>query len=182
MLKLLEAYLKKPVNLACNSYGKPIIKNAFTASPIKFNTSHSDQIIMYAISTLPVGVDCEIISDKHIKYSSMLPYLTENEGATLMNLAASELYRNFLKIWTKKEAFTKGLGVGLHFPFCYIQIPDNDFIQVFNNAKQPKFTSWRCELITQIPGYIGAVAWKSAINVNVSIKTYDYYRYFDNTC
>lgn len=87
------------------STNKPFMQNG----PY-FNISHSGKMVLVAISTeQELGVDIEYNSD--IDITSISHYLHEDEIAFLKQKGNNQ--NNFYKVWTRKEALLKAIGIGL---------------------------------------------------------------------
>ncbi len=113
--KLLEIALKEQfntdiekVNFEKQANGKWIMDKGY------FSITHSNGIVMVALSRNPVGIDLE----KPIKLSKRLPLrlLTEKELATFNGLNEQEKEIYISNIWTKKESIFKFLGKGSFSP------------------------------------------------------------------
>lgn len=95
-----------------HEYGKPYLKNY---PEIQFNLSHAENMAVCAITlTQPIGVDVEYIK----KEIDVLPlakrFFAKAEYAYLAALSGDELQLAFFKLWTRKEAWIKARGLGLH--------------------------------------------------------------------
>ncbi|MDE2985414.1 MAG: 4'-phosphopantetheinyl transferase superfamily protein [Gemmatimonadota bacterium] len=93
-------------------HGKPFLRTGPS-----FNQSHSGERIMIAVSARGrLGVDIEEI--RVVKY--LLAIADKNfgadEAAQLHSAAGHERQELFFRLWTRKEAFLKALGVGLTHP------------------------------------------------------------------
>lgn len=97
-----------PIDIGRTIYGKPQLRD-INAS-INFNISHSDNITVGTIHTLPVGIDIEAKNraydiDNEFIYSEVFTSRLE---------ALSALKKNtFIELWTIKEAVLKASGYGL---------------------------------------------------------------------
>lgn len=88
--------------------GKPELK---VPGGVFFNCSHADQYCVCAVSSYPVGVDIESFSQT----LDALPYvyLHHREIVYISKFPAERRHREFLVLWTLKEAYLKALGCGL---------------------------------------------------------------------
>lgn len=86
--------------------GKPYAENL----NIHFNISHSDDVVICAVSDEPVGVDIEKIREIDLKVahrvfnSKECDYVFEDKDKT---------YERFFEIWTRREAYAKLSGDGI---------------------------------------------------------------------
>lgn len=80
--------------------GKPCTEGIY------FNYSHSGEKVAVCVSTEPVGIDIEKVTDRSMK--ATVKFATENELEFI-----GDSIKNYLHIWTLKEAYFKCLGTGL---------------------------------------------------------------------
>jgi 4'-phosphopantetheinyl transferase len=112
--KLLSGYLNilpADVKFEYEKLGKPFIdKNP----PIFFNSSHSNNMGLFAVSgAAPVGVDVECVrSLTDIKLLTKRFFAPE-ECRLIFSLPEAERLKIFFEIWTLKEAYLKATGKGL---------------------------------------------------------------------
>lgn len=85
-------------------YGKPYAKNL----SVEFNISHSDNMVLCAVSDVPVGVDIEKIRPVDI---SVIKRVCNNDE--LEYVLQDNSYKRFFEIWTFKEAYFKCIGTGI---------------------------------------------------------------------
>jgi 4'-phosphopantetheinyl transferase len=98
-----------------SAYGKPAL--AADATDLQFNVSHSDGMAVYAIARgRPVGIDVERIRDLRERDEIVSRHFSCEEVAAYRALPVAERQRAFFNGWTRKEAFVKALGEGLHQP------------------------------------------------------------------
>lgn len=90
--------------------GKPSLAHA----DWHFNVAHSGARALVAIARAPVGVDLEATDRASVNPEELLPLVcTDAEATALRAMNASERHDAFYRLWTRKEAFCKGLGLGL---------------------------------------------------------------------
>lgn len=113
--RLLGAALGTPavsLEIQTTPEGKPILP---APAPIHFSYSHSHAHLAFALSlTSPVGVDVEVPSGRD--FQPLLRKVLHAKDPS----PSSE--REFLKIWTHKEALVKMTGVGMAMGFPQINI------------------------------------------------------------
>lgn len=108
--------------------GKPYCQNA----DIFFSLSHSDDIVVCAVSDKPVGVDIEKIrpintaTARRICNDKELAYVFGNntDTADCKKCDNKEILTRFFEIWVKKEAFGKRKGTGIAYDMKNADIPD----------------------------------------------------------
>jgi 4'-phosphopantetheinyl transferase len=99
-------------------YNKPY----FEDNLIQFNISHSDEIVVCALSNqYEIGIDIEIIAD--FELDSFRFQMTESEK---YNIEQSHSLKDaFFEYWTQKEAVIKAHGHGLTVPLKSFEILDH---------------------------------------------------------
>lgn len=98
------------IKFKINSYGKPY----YFDSNIHFNISHSNNWVVIALDTQPVGIDIEEISNfKTFEFKNNFFSVDEKKCFSgINNLKGKNSY--FTELWTVKESFAKLLGFGLN--------------------------------------------------------------------
>lgn len=130
--KILGSYYSIPpekVNLITNQFGKPVISTD-DCPEIKFNLSHSGEMIIYAFSlNEEVGIDIENIdpSINHLEIAEH--YFTKYEVYYLKeSINKEQLVNRFFRIWTRKEALIKAIGTGMFIDLKQVDTLNNNFI------------------------------------------------------
>jgi 4'-phosphopantetheinyl transferase len=96
--------------------GKPQLDAATQAAGgrVHFNLSHSGSWIVAAFArSFAVGIDVEALSAKSASARVIDYVLSDKEALMLRALPQHRQIAAFFKGWTSKEAFVKGIGVGL---------------------------------------------------------------------
>ena len=96
--------------LSFSANGKP------SASGQPFNLSHSGEYAVLAVSDLPVGVDMERCSLRHVRVANSV--FTEAE----LQWMHEDAEARFTLLWTLKEAVSKALGLGLQLKFSEFDV------------------------------------------------------------
>lgn len=100
----------------------PFNKPYFTNSSLKFNISHSGEIVACAFSNhAEIGIDIEIIGD--IQLNDFKDQMTEYEWNEIMRSGNNQ--EAFFSYWARKEAVIKAHGEGLSIPLQSFEIIDN---------------------------------------------------------
>ncbi len=107
------------IKFSVGENGKPYAENL----TVEFNISHSENMVVCAVSDDPVGIDVEKIRPINLKVAKKI--CNEEELNYLFGHLPSEsdfvystdveILSRFFRLWTKKEAFGKYLGIGLFF-------------------------------------------------------------------
>ncbi|MEY4768594.1 MAG: hypothetical protein RL637_1233 [Pseudomonadota bacterium] len=105
-------YSAKQLRFAKTDEGKPYL---IDFPEIAFNLSHSDHIMLLAISDIgEVGIDIEFPKLAPRNFAAIVnKCFSISEQFYWQNLAESEKIAEFYRFWTAKEAFVKAVGRGL---------------------------------------------------------------------
>jgi phosphopantetheinyl transferase len=88
---------------------------------IHFSVSHVDQLAAVAISPhLKVGIDIEGV-DQNVAENVMAAFSHRDEQRSVQDLSDPQRTREFIRLWTLKEAYTKMIGVGHSLDFKIIK-------------------------------------------------------------
>ncbi len=101
------------VRLGVDPHGK--LQPAGPLADWRCTVSHADGLAAVAVAHgVPVGVDVERVAGDAARRRRVLPsVLTPDEAAAVDAAGDADRLRTFLAIWTRKEAFLKGVGCGL---------------------------------------------------------------------
>lgn len=153
--KVLSFYGKKTEDITYNLYGKPEI------SGIHFNLSHSEDLVICAVSEKPVGCDVEKIKECHEDIAER--FFTKEEMSFLKKYHGEEKREAFYRIWTLKESYVKMVGEGVHLPFDQFEIILNkDMEKKETVAIRDNKVCDCCFKEFSIPGYKMAVCAKES--------------------
>jgi len=93
-------------------WGKPFLQDIHRLC--FFNLSRTKYQCAIAVSHSPgIGVDIESTPSIRNWYSILEGYFSEDEYTYIQSLAPNQQEGEFLKCWTKREAFLKGTGEGI---------------------------------------------------------------------
>ena len=100
-----------------NAFGKPALAVTGPAPDLRFNLSHSGDVMLVAIARgRDVGIDVEECLDARVSDEIAALCFSPGELEALRSLPASDRTRAFYATWTRKEAYVKARGVGLSLP------------------------------------------------------------------
>jgi len=112
------------IRLQTASGGKPELAPPLPTW-LRFSMSRSGSRGLYALSRgREVGVDLEDRSRTVDTETLGRRFLSPAERDVLMELAEEEKQRGFYRIWTRKEAVLKALGVGLDGPIVALDVSE----------------------------------------------------------
>jgi 4'-phosphopantetheinyl transferase len=152
--------------------GKPGIAGA----SIHFNASHSGDWAAYAVARTPlIGIDIEMI--RPIPDMEQLAHRTfsDGEAAELQKIDTLRRQEGFYNCWTRKEAYVKAIGDGLHAPLDGFQVtlsPGHPAALVAIDGSKAKAAEWTMFDLKVESGYAGAIViygteWRIARTVIV---------------
>ncbi len=134
--------------------GKPGLSPGL-ATRLQFNLARSGDLCLIAASEQgSVGVDVEEVREFPELDAVAGSRLAPEEGAAVLARSGEERVRSFYRCWTRKEAYLKGLGIGL------ASGPDSVAVSVGETPviTRPEGEPWSlCDLDLE-DGFVGAVA------------------------
>jgi 4'-phosphopantetheinyl transferase len=115
--QVLASYLKvapQDVGIAAGPDGKPVLAGGPTPPWLSFNVSHSGSVAVVAVSAShEVGTDVEEIR-ADVEWRDVADqFLSPAEVDAIDHVPRADRRRAFFDCWVRKEAYLKGLGVGL---------------------------------------------------------------------
>lgn len=165
--EILSYYLhisKNLIRLHESSHGKPYLAFPPVKHPLYFNISHTEGYLAFALSTsTPVGIDIEKV-DRNVRLHSLIGrFFHEKEIIKFLNYSDDERKKQFIRYWTLKEAFLKGIGIGITVPFTsFYLVQDKDrsyYVMADNKKLQEDYSSWRIRSIPAPKGFICSLAY-----------------------
>jgi len=104
-----------------NVHGKPELKGLAGRSGIRFNSSHSGDLALCAVTIgRRIGIDVEKVRTVADAEGIARLFFSRSEQDELSALPADDWQLSFLRCWTRKEAFVKARGNGLSYPLkCF---------------------------------------------------------------
>lgn len=89
---------------------KPIVADGLPA--LNFSVSHADQFVAVAVSaTLDIGIDIECV-DQNVSEDVIAEFCHLDEQHAVGGLPRPQEIREFIRLWTLKEAYSKMVGLG----------------------------------------------------------------------
>jgi 4'-phosphopantetheinyl transferase len=148
------------VKFRYGAQGKPEL--AGSTSALRFNISHSGDMVLLGFAGQPIGVDIELMQEG-LDFAGLAKSSFSDREEKLVNaLPAEKRAALFYEYWSCKEACIKADGRGLSAPLKKFSISSSnlgaewrgvalEFPEVFES-------SWRIRVLDSIPGYAAAVA------------------------
>lgn len=145
-----------------SSFGKPSLSDNLNSYTLKFNMSHSGEILLIAITTnREIGVDVELVRSIPDMNRMVELYFTESEINWYTALTEPEKAPAFFSAWTRKEAFLKAIGEGLQYPPEQVEVSmDPEAVTPSLNLLGNSQDDVRYSLLSFQPteGYLAALA------------------------
>lgn len=167
---LLARYLglsPQQVGMDTNQSGKPQLDAATLAyaraanGNIHFNLSHSGDWVVAAFArSFAVGIDVEALSAKSASDKLIEYVLSDRESVVLRGLPKPRQTAAFFKGWTSKEAFVKGIGVGLSAGLKSIEVsvdPDQP-ARLMSAPPEHRPDLWQLQTLEIADGYAATLA------------------------
>ena len=105
------------LRFVCNEWGRPAIAPDLQSSPVCFNVSHTDGLVVCLVSTEgEVGVDVELFSRAPKLLTLATRVFAPRELSDLAELPSAEQAHRAVALWTLKESYIKARGMGLALP------------------------------------------------------------------
>ena len=118
--QLLGAYMNRlPADVAFNygPKGKPTLRGECLERSIQFSVSHSGRMALLAFAAgRHIGIDVEFMRPTIAALEIAERYFSPQEVIELRALPESQQAEAFFLCWTRKEAYVKAKGEGLHIP------------------------------------------------------------------
>lgn len=152
---LLAAYVgRSPAELRFDV--SPDGKPALADCGIEFNVSHTAGLAVFAVSSVPVGVDVERVRDLATAAGLVDRYFRPAERVRFSGLPDDLRTAAFFRGWTCKEAILKGVGCGTRgLEQCEVEIDPRSAERVY---AAPDGRPWAVTCWEPAAGYVGAVA------------------------
>jgi 4'-phosphopantetheinyl transferase len=165
--RILGTYLKAPpsgISIAYSSSGKPLLDDhRGRRQTLHFNVSHAADIALVAVSHgLRVGVDVERVREVQARDEILSDFFSPAE----QSLAVSPAHSNaaFFQVWTRREAASKAVGMGLMESFLCFSLPAAQHsprgfrLTLPDSAKSREtFQDWWVRDLDPVAGHAGAL-------------------------
>lgn len=162
---LLGRYLNIPpesLQFTVGAYGKPELSAGLSREALCFNLAHSGGLVLIAITQdHEIGVDLEQLHPIPDVQQLVEQFFSSLERTELAALPLSERLEAFFCGWTRKEAYLKGRGDGLHYPLDQfsVSMACGKPARLLNAKDGPQELSrWYLQTLLPSPGYVGALA------------------------
>lgn len=131
----------------CPGCGEPHGRPAVVGTPLHFSLSHAGDAVLVAFADITVGVDVEQRPSAEAA-AEVAGMLHRTERAELAALPAAERPDAVACCWARKEAYLKGVGIGLG--------EDPGLTYVGTGATPARLPGWSVTDVPALPGYAAA--------------------------
>jgi 4'-phosphopantetheinyl transferase len=149
------------VELTYGERGKPALARGYAGSDLRFNVSHSDDIAVYAFSPgREVGIDVEAVRVFRDADDIAARVFSRYENEAYLALEPRNKPLGFFNCWTRKEAFIKALGDGLHHSLDRfdVSLAPGEPAKILRVEHMPgDDCGWCLHSFSPVPGYVAAV-------------------------
>ena len=160
---LLGSYLHCPprtIDFAFGPHGKPFVAARISGPHVCFNLSHSHGVALIALGcNRQIGIDIELIRPEFAGEEIAKRYFSPREIEELSKLPVEMRAEGFFLCWTRKEAYVKARGDGLHVPLDSFSVsvsPDTPAKLLSADESRWRVESFVPSLVSE-PGYVASV-------------------------
>jgi 4'-phosphopantetheinyl transferase len=104
------SFSREPCPHCGEPHGRPVVDGPSRA--LHFSLSYSGGLALIGIAPAPVGVDVERLAPRET-IDEVSPLLHPAERAEIASAPRPDRPSVFTRIWTRKEAYLKGVGIGV---------------------------------------------------------------------
>jgi 4'-phosphopantetheinyl transferase len=162
--ELLGGYLQlPPANICIEAapHGKPALPNAPGVPDLRFNLSHSHGLALYAFALQrEIGIDVEKIRPEFVTEEIGERFFSARERDGLRRLPSELRSEAFFLCWTRKEAYIKARGEGLHIPLDSFDVtltPNEAAVLTSIDSDR-----WELHCFQPRPGFVAALVVEAA--------------------
>lgn len=154
-----------------SEHGKPYLIAQGTP-PLAFNVSHSQDILVIAVGfRRNIGIDVERLDCSVDRMAIAESCFSPSEVIGLRELRTDLRVNAFYRLWCCKEAFLKGLGVGMSrgLNTFTMTVGLEEPTRLVHSEYMDEVENWRFQTLDFLPGYALAIAaegspWTLVIN------------------
>jgi 4'-phosphopantetheinyl transferase len=149
------------VELVYGPRGKPALSRRFADSDLRFNVSHSEDVAVYAFALgREIGIDVEAIREIPDADDIAARFFSRCEYQAYRALERGDKPLGFFNCWTRKEAFIKAVGDGLHHPLDNFDVslaPGEPAKILRVGSRIGDNCGWRLDSFCPTPGFVSSV-------------------------
>jgi 4'-phosphopantetheinyl transferase len=147
--------------------GKPRLAGGCAESDLRFNVSHCEDVALYAFASgREVGVDVEAVRELRDADAIAARFFSPRENRSYLALDPRDRPLGFFNCWTRKEAFIKALGEGLHYPLAGfdVSLAPGEPARILRVGETPGHDAgWCLESLLPEPGMVAAVVVEKSV-------------------
>jgi 4'-phosphopantetheinyl transferase len=178
--QILAGYLNIPapeITFVRQERGKPQLAGGFQETGIQFNLSHTQNLALVAVAKdTPVGVDVEKLRPVKNMRSLSERFFTATEAQAIANLPSEQQQQAFFEIWTRKEAYLKGMGCGLAGALNRVEVSvaphEATKIERLDGVAAAD-SPWQIPAVCLPVGYVGAMAIRDRTIEHITYRALD---------
>lgn len=144
-----------------SSDGKPELLQPRDGQAVRFNLSHSGDVVLIAVTRdCHLGVDVECLDRKLDVHEIAQRFFAPEEAAALDRLPVALQRKAFFQYWTTKEAYAKAIGGGLKLVLPKVNLGTPDSGQGSWSRIEPSgdlLGSWSSARLESSCGYVAAL-------------------------
>jgi len=150
----------RSLSILTSESGKPYLdtstgSNGNGVDDIQFNVAHAGNLLLIVVGRGPrVGIDIEPIRDVRGMESIVDDFFDEQERACVRSRKGKARLRTFFRLWTRREAAAKAMGLDLFDAFARCELPAFDESRSGFRLALPQTGA-----LTSAPGGHTAVWW-----------------------
>ncbi|MGK7941237.1 MAG: 4'-phosphopantetheinyl transferase superfamily protein [Crocosphaera sp.] len=169
--RILSLYLSLPpetIEFQYSDHGKPQLVDHLNNKQLQFNLSHSQDLAIYAITPYYlIGVDVEYVRPMRDAENIAKRFFSAQEFQRINSLSPVNKNKEFLTLWTAKEAYLKAIGKGLSGGLETVEISSYEPRKFIN---LPDINKHNWTLLSFVPqvNYLAAMA----VQDNQQVTTY----------
>lgn len=103
-------YHRQPCPCCGAPHGRPELERP--PRPLHFSLARSGRIVLIGVASVPVGVDVEALPERET-ITDVSALLHDAERREILSAEPSKRPAVFARLWTRKEAYLKGIGIGV---------------------------------------------------------------------
>ena len=138
----------------------------FPHTGLEFNLSHSGHLALLAVTVdTEIGVDIEAHRPMPDLFDIAQRFFCPEECADLEAVMPDRRMEAFFRCWTRKEAYIKAIGEGLHAPLDQFRVnlaPNIEARFVHIDHSDAEAAQWSLHSLSVPKGYSAAVAYKGS--------------------
>lgn len=142
-------------------YGKPRLDTAMPANGLRFNMSHTHDMIVFAFARdRDVGVDVERWTPDVECLELAQHFFSRAESGALAALPRDAQRAAFFDCWSRKESYIKATGLGVSHGLDHFDVslaPDDDAALIADRSAPDATYRWRMRDLGLARGHSGAV-------------------------